>query len=244
MLQFGVKQQEDIRKIDWLWRCKGKLLIISTEFIKGVHFATRPEHYLEIVNHLYAMHKAGFVHGDIRAFNMVLNYENDKKCIGKLIDFDYGGKLSTFPKYPSGYALSLDDGLRLGSSGAEITASHDWYALGYIIFDLYELVHEDYDADDIIVRRRLLTPNEQIIRDQKAHLTDMRNHFTTKCGNYSTLSKPPHEFLKEYLELANANNFLLALTEKFRKSLSDCKMLGNNARINSKGATGSPPKIK
>ena len=30
---------------------------------------------------------------------MVLNYEDENKLIGKLIDFDYGGKLSTDPKY-------------------------------------------------------------------------------------------------------------------------------------------------
>ena len=119
VLQFGQEQPNDIEQPDWLWNYRGRVKIITTKFHKGVHYASRPEQFLPIIAHLKALHQGGFVHGDIRAYNMVLSYDNDNKPNGKLIDFDYGGEISTNetvennalsendngylnPKYPSG----------------------------------------------------------------------------------------------------------------------------------------------
>ena len=53
--------------------------VISTEYHDGVHYAKRPERYLPIIDHLEQLHKNRYVHGDIRAHNMVLNYP-DSEC--------------------------------------------------------------------------------------------------------------------------------------------------------------------
>lgn len=74
-IEFGDEfqnNQDDNEKLDWLWKFKGKVLIISTTFHDGVHYAERPEHFQPIVKALARLHSKGYVHGDIRAFNMVL----------------------------------------------------------------------------------------------------------------------------------------------------------------------------
>ena len=231
VLQFGQKQPEDNRKINWLWRCTGHLQIIATELIKGVHCTTRPEHFLKIIEHLEAMHEAGFVHGDIRAFNMVLNYEDENKLIGKLIDFDYEGKLSTDPKYPSGYVHRLKDGLRLGRPGAKITKSHDWYALGKIIFKMHDLFHPKItsknqpDNVEIIEESHYWYDEQKRCKAVKECLRDMQEYFTDMDGNYEALQNGPDNFLRDYLKLAKVNGFELKLTKEFSECLEECNLL-------------------
>ena len=104
--------------MNWLWDFCGRVKVICTEFHEGVHYAKRPEHFIPIINHLEQLHKNGYVHGDIRAYNMVLKYPDSnhvfrfgllkgninaynmildyadfQKNEGWLIDFDYGGKI-------------------------------------------------------------------------------------------------------------------------------------------------------
>jgi tRNA A-37 threonylcarbamoyl transferase component Bud32 len=100
-----------------------QFLVISIPYLVGKHVATRPKAFIPIIDHLVALHNDGFVHGDIRACNTVLNYsdtDNDIDPEGWLIDFDFGG-MKTKAKYPDGYNASLPDGLRYpGKKGAEI----------------------------------------------------------------------------------------------------------------------------
>ena len=107
----------------WLWKFCGQVKVICTEFHEGVHYAKRPEHFIPIIDHLEQLHENGYVHGDIRAYNMVLKYPEPEHCFrtrmmeqldgemgaynrvldyigcqksdGWLIDFDYGGKIIT-----------------------------------------------------------------------------------------------------------------------------------------------------
>ena len=107
----------------WLWKFCGQVKVICTEFHEGVHYAKRPEHFIPIIDHLEQLHENGYVHGDIRAYNMVLKYSEPEHCFrtrmmeqlngemgaynrvldyigcqksdGWLIDFDYGGKIIT-----------------------------------------------------------------------------------------------------------------------------------------------------
>ena len=185
VLLFGQKHHE-ARTPDWLWDYQGRLKILATKFHKGVHYAARPEHFLPIVAHLNELHRGGFVHGDIRAFNMVLHYEDSNKPSGKLIDFDYGGKVTMDdtqdagngylnPKYPSGYVHHLEDGLRLGRPDEAITISHDWYALGFIIFDLYDLDHPKIAYEYLMTETdQPLTDEQKLLRDQRSRLIDLR----------------------------------------------------------------------
>jgi hypothetical protein len=94
----------------------GPFLLISIPHLHGKHVATRPKAFLPIIDHLVAMHKQDLVHGDIRAYNTVLDYK-DTTCInddddpkGWLIDFDLGGRVGT-ATYPNGYNVWLPDGL-------------------------------------------------------------------------------------------------------------------------------------
>lgn len=117
---FGQIPQVDITG-NWLWEFCGQVKVICTEFHKGVHYAKLPEHFLPIIDHLEQLHENGYVHGDIRAYNMVLNYPKSEYCFrtrlidvlngeigvynlildyagsqkpeGWLIDFDFGGEI-------------------------------------------------------------------------------------------------------------------------------------------------------
>jgi tRNA A-37 threonylcarbamoyl transferase component Bud32 len=60
--------------------------------------------FVPVISQLEALHSKGFVHGDIRGFNVVFGKTDEE---GWLIDFDFGGKLGR--KYPKGYRTALDD---------------------------------------------------------------------------------------------------------------------------------------
>jgi len=126
---------------DWLWDNYGKLQLIETAFRKSrqqnVHEAQRPGDFIPIINHLLHLHEQGFVHGDIRAFNMVFD-GND----GKLIDFDLSGVVGK-ARYPLGYKSTLPDGIRCGHALNLIEKHHDWYALGKVIFVYHEFQEPD-----------------------------------------------------------------------------------------------------
>jgi Lipopolysaccharide kinase (Kdo/WaaP) family len=120
----------------------GALSLISIPYLLGKHVATRPKAFLPIIDHLVAMHQQGLVHGDIRACNTVLHYDDttsiDDNPKGWLIDFDLGGRVG-IAKYPDGYNVWLPDGLRVDvPSGANIEKWHDWFALGQLIFHAHE----------------------------------------------------------------------------------------------------------
>jgi serine/threonine protein kinase len=133
-------------------------LVISIPYLDGKHVATRPKAFIPIIDHLVALHNNGFVHGDIRASNTVLNYsdtDDNKDPEGWLIDFDFGGR-KTEAKYPDGYNAYLPDGLRYsGKKGAEIETWHDWYALGRLIFDIhsFDLPEDATPEEDGLYRR-------------------------------------------------------------------------------------------
>lgn len=210
-------------KQDWLWNFKGQLKVIATPYHKGMHYATKPNQYLPIVNYLEQMHDLGYVHGDIRAYNMVLNYEDDENPKGWLIDFDFGGLIANFPMYPSGYVKALGDGFRRGEPGGTITFEDDWYALGQVIFKCYRLQHKNISSVAEQLGRLIILQNEF----QK--VIEMRGSAAT--------------FLRDkYLSLAIENKFEFVLEDSFKDSLKGCNMLEQNPRTKSNGATGSPLK--
>ena len=85
-----------IKPINWLWKFRGQIKIIATRFHDGIHCAKYPVQFLPIIEHLELLHEKHYVHGDIRAYNMVLKYNgHDKEPFGRLIDFDYGGESSS-----------------------------------------------------------------------------------------------------------------------------------------------------
>jgi hypothetical protein len=123
-------------KMDWMWsfrgpRLLGELLVVKIPYIKGEHFARNPMDFVEVIRFLQKMHEEGYVHGDVRAFNMIIRKG--------LIDFDYGGSIEQGRTYPPGYRDDLPDGFRLGVEEKVITTWHDWYALIKVVFKVHEV---------------------------------------------------------------------------------------------------------
>ena len=245
MQSFGELPAEDAVKEEWLWEFRGCIRIISTDFHEGVHYATRPEHLIPIIDHLEQLHENGYVHGDIRAYNMVLNYPKTQDIIvdnaacqtpkGWLIDFDYGGMISAYPKYPKGYVNDLKDGSRNGVAGDLITPNDDWFALGRLMFHFYRLGHPDKKNaswyEDV--------NNAIIISKLESYLPAV---FRGCNGDYESLKDGPAKFLRDYLKLATTHGFVMELDETFLASLKECHLMEVNQRNDSKGATGSPLK--
>ncbi|KAG7341115.1 hypothetical protein IV203_023066 [Nitzschia inconspicua] len=135
-----VDATEPPNQFEELWiRSSQDLLVIAVPYRHGRHYAKSPAEFLPIVDQLQALHRAGFVHGDIRGYNTV--FKDDKE--GWLIDFDFGGR-SDMQTYPKGYKGVLTDGDRLGDEGEIITTYHDWFALGQLMFTIH---HIPWDAE-------------------------------------------------------------------------------------------------
>jgi serine/threonine protein kinase len=141
-------------KKEWLWRFWGRLLILEVPYYEGRHFAESPSELLSVVKWLIELHEAGYVHGDIRPFNVIFHQE--KSC---LIDLDLGGKLADGPIYPVGYVWNVDDIQRLGRAGEPITKRDDWYALLMVIFHRHAFSPVGTGFAD-------LTETERRLRDQ------------------------------------------------------------------------------
>lgn len=83
------------------------------------------------------MHEKGFVHGDIRNWNMLHPLGDDgnseRKSITKsqLIDFDFSGEAGTC-RYPPGFSRWVPDNMRtrVGKAGCRIEKVDDWKELG------------------------------------------------------------------------------------------------------------------
>jgi hypothetical protein len=118
--RFGDVSEPD--HCDALWDEKGDLLVVQASFCEGEHRAYHVGDFEPIIRQILELHQQGFVHGDLRFFNIVLRGKD-----GSLIDFDLGGRIGevTFPK---GYRFDLPDGDRFGKPGELILEYHDWYA--------------------------------------------------------------------------------------------------------------------
>ena len=75
------------------------LLVIATPYRDGEHVARKLTSFVPVISQLEALHSKGFVHGDIRGFNVVFGTREDKEE-GWLIDFDFGGYARTRAKTP------------------------------------------------------------------------------------------------------------------------------------------------
>jgi serine/threonine protein kinase len=126
-------------------------LILKVPYYEGRHFAESPSELLSVVEWLIKLHKAGYVHGDIRPFNVVFHQE--KSC---LIDLDLGGKLADGPTYPVGYVWNVDGIQRLGRAGKLITKRDDWYALLMVIFHSHAFSPVGSGSADLIETERRL----------------------------------------------------------------------------------------
>ena len=246
-LEFGKSANfESKRKaMDWLWSYKGKLLVICTPYHKGVHYAKHPCHFIPIINHLAQLHEQGFVHGDIRAYNMVLQYDSlsseiEQRAIGTssgnakgwLIDFDYGGKNGGV-EYPKGYQDLLKDGKRPGEAGNMITIMDDWKSLINLLFHAYcfKIKKEAELTNEIMVS--ILVKKDKLVSYCEAGVDDP---LLSNCDW-------PAKILLDYIDQIS-NVYDVTLDPIFESNLMKCGLRSTSKAVNpSKAATGSPQKV-
>ena len=126
--------EEIVCKDDPFWTNSfaNNLVIIAFPYKEGTHGASKPADFIPVINQLIELHSLGFIHGDIRGYNVVFGDESG------LIDFDFGGTPGK-RTYPQGYQQSLSDGFRLGTGDAgqednELDIYHDLFAFGKLMF--------------------------------------------------------------------------------------------------------------
>jgi hypothetical protein len=136
----GEKPKESIvkeQRRNHLFDFSGALEIIASPFLDGKHYASSPDDFIPVVKALQDLHTNGYVHGDIRCFNIIFG-------VG-LIDFDFGGKVGSTeqaPTYPEGFnfRFTSGDGIRHGKEGGFITMQDDAYAMTTVIFHSHVLL--------------------------------------------------------------------------------------------------------
>ena len=228
-LDFGASHSfESVQsEMDWLWTFQGKVLVISTPYLDGVHYAMRSHHFLPIIDHLEHLHSHGFVHGDIRAYNMILQYDtsttspksdqggaSSKSCKGWLIDFDLGGKQGVV-SHPKGYEGLLNDGHRPGREGNRITIMDDWKALIGLIFHTHVF---------LLLEGAQFTATDEQMRAMYNVKDKLEDYDAKKVDSNDPLlsdSEQPAKLLREYLYLtSNTSNAKPCFN--FRRDLIDC----------------------
>eukprot|EP01094_Clydonella_sp_ATCC50884_P015404 TRINITY_DN25_c0_g1_i6.p1 TRINITY_DN25_c0_g1~~TRINITY_DN25_c0_g1_i6.p1 ORF type:complete len:480 (-),score=96.99 TRINITY_DN25_c0_g1_i6:100-1470(-) len=106
----------------------GDLKVLEYKKIEGSHWPTTGEHVRLMIDNLTSLHGNNFVHGDIRASNMLFGEH------GGFIDFDFGGAHGD-RKYPEGYNPNINDGKRhVGAREKQpLEFSHDWFSLAAVM---------------------------------------------------------------------------------------------------------------
>jgi hypothetical protein len=127
---------------EWRWANTGQLVAIGVPYRHGRHYATNIKDFAPLLRHWRRLHELGFVHGDVRGFNMAMINENE----GFLIDLDNGGHVNGTignpPRYyPDGYNFGLADGARpKRPDRSPITMKDDLEAMANFMFGLYKSV--------------------------------------------------------------------------------------------------------
>jgi serine/threonine protein kinase len=254
LLEFGSRGEnpELTNSPEWLLERRGQVMVLSSPRIPGQHYATSVQQLLDAVNELENLHAADYVHGDIRAFNIIFSNSG-----ARLIDFDMSGKVDQdSTRYPQGYAHRLLDGRRVGNPGERIMKRHDWRALMFILFTLHEvqpppirnqtLQHglppppDDPNADYQQLYRlyqEAAKVNTEFAR--KENLLAERKAFS---GNFAVATDPDAgeiEKLKGFL--GRITNWTVSLSNEFEADLNELGLTGSHScAAMSKVATGSP----
>jgi hypothetical protein len=210
---------------DWLWEGKGQLLILSSPYIKGKHYASSVKELLGVVSHLELLHEQGYVHGDVRAYNIIFSGDD-----GHLIDFDIGGLDEESTKYPEGYNSALNDGIRRGKEGVRIRKYHDWRALIHVLFNLHHVDPPNEEIEDVPLHeteqqelQRLRENNRRLrakngLRQEKVFL--QRNFAREKEPSVAEISR-----LKSFLKDIDGWNVTLDIN--FEHDLSEQGFFGD-----------------
>jgi serine/threonine protein kinase len=168
-----------------------ELTIISTPFRVGTHTTTQPTAFLPIIDQLVKLHDKNYVHGDIRAYNMVFGGDGEN---GWLIDFDFAGPCGEKTKYPPKYNSILFDGDRLGRQNEKITKLHDWYALFNVIYGVHDLdLFEDFETRFCALKRYISERDDDIPREKVDEIKWLLKDYQNANGSL----RPSRQFKKE-----------------------------------------------
>ncbi len=105
------------------------IAVISYPRMEGSHILSLASQFVALVERLHGLHARGFVHGDVRASNVIFSGET-----ATLIDFDFVGGAGV-KLYPEGFvtdAAMLRDGARHRKAHPlrPLQPKHDWFSLG------------------------------------------------------------------------------------------------------------------
>ncbi len=192
--------------------------MIAVPYKEGSHVPSKWADFIPIIEQLQELHKLGYVHGDIRGFNVV--FADDK---GGLIDFDFSGKPKDKKKYPPGYRKRLSDGIRKGDGDVtsrhnKLQFWHDWYALGRLIFHIFKIKHPSNAASQPV-------------------------DYLKRMNEWTAISEPPSQKkideLIDFLKNLDRAGFSVEPDDNFQDDLDAM----NKSIVTKKGATGSPLKM-
>jgi hypothetical protein len=192
---------------------ESRLLVISTPFLEGGHYAQSPADFLPLVDQLQELHREGFVHGDIRGFNTAFAKDGGSSSF---FDWDLGGKVEEV-NYPKNYRAALVDGERLDRKGQVIRTLDDWWA-----FTFLALVKHDF------------TPPRSTEGGSSSLATsysDLKEFIHRDAGEAVATHVAN---LKTFLQNAEANSWMVSPYHTYLKAAETVDAMGK--------ATGSPPK--
>jgi serine/threonine protein kinase len=226
---------------DWLWEFKGQLMILSSPHIPGSHYATSVSQLQAAVEQLESLHNKGYVHGDIRAFNIIFG-----PGTADLIDFDIGGvenRDSTV--YPEGYNQALRDSHRLGKAGKPITKRHDWRALCMVLFSLHIVLPPPRENANSDPQDAPESPGFAF-QQMKDTLNEQSNLLRreTLLQRFAATQDPSPDEIRELKVLLEAiGSWNVGPSIEFQDRLSTVGLLGSSsAKDTSQLATGSTSK--
>jgi serine/threonine protein kinase len=238
-LAFGKRQEAGDSKHlssspNWFWEFRGQVMILSSPHLVGKHFATTIGQLLGVVEHLEKLHNKGYVHGDIRAYNIVFIEEDVKNGIkpnGFLIDFDLSGKEGEeLTKYPEGYATALEDGRRPAKAGNQITKQGDWLALRSVLFFVHQIVPPTPHDEE--------TSCVQTLREENCLLRKL-SYYGKKFASKAVPTSPEISDLKQFL--TTISTWDIMLEEEFQCELNSFRLHDNNTDLPESGRTRVSP---
>jgi hypothetical protein len=170
---------------EWRWENAGQCVAIGVPYRRGRHCATNIKDFTPILKHLRRLHELGFVHGDVRGFNMAMINENE----GFLIDLDYGGKVicdvGNPPRYPEGYNYLLVDGARdKRPERSHVTRKDDVHAIATFMFLLFKPVQylpEPVNDRQESLLNRATSVGEASAKDVTNLMNDMLRFVNESC---------------------------------------------------------------
>jgi hypothetical protein len=222
--------------VSWLWtRTSSRLLVISTPYYEGRHWALSPSEFTPLLAQLEALHSKGFVHGDIRCFNIAFGPTS------RLFDCDYGGRaaddsssgatrsprggndlvcddtsdavsLAAVARYPLRYRQDLADGSRVGQGGNVVTKFDDWYALASVILRCHRFDRPRSEKDGSPIG-----PEYEVLADFPFDITAAGGTGAARC-EIAHRSRRLKEFLDKMEEKSEAG-LTVRPTLRFRQEL-------------------------